>query len=96
MPPSYEPLPSNDSEQELTSVAQKPDTRKSGRNLLLLILGFIFTAFVSYKAGQWSVSLLSSASAVVDVPASTPTQEIELSQEKNETGVSMSGKYSVG
>ncbi|KIK67435.1 glycoside hydrolase family 18 protein [Collybiopsis luxurians FD-317 M1] len=94
MPPSYEPLPSNDSEQELTTVAQKTDTKKLRRNLLLLILGFIVTAFVSYKAGQWSLSSPSSASTLVDVPASTPTQEIELSQEKNETSVSMSGKYS--
>ncbi|KAE9411518.1 glycoside hydrolase family 18 protein [Gymnopus androsaceus JB14] len=61
MPSSYQPLPSNDSSQDITqpqtSAPQKSSGIKSRRNLLLIIFGFLATAFVFYKAGQWSASL---------------------------------------
>ncbi|KAJ3757935.1 glycoside hydrolase family 18 protein [Lentinula raphanica] len=86
MTASYEPLPSNDSEQDIASPPSK-QSKAGFRNLLLLILGFLVTAFVFYKAGQWS---------------STPTEdtkEYEKGDQEKETATvneTMPGKYSVG
>ncbi|KAJ3748724.1 glycoside hydrolase family 18 protein [Lentinula detonsa] len=104
MPPSYESLPSNDSEQDITH-PQARTPQKSGKrlNLLFIILGFLVSAFVFYKAGQWSVSPLPSATSGESL--SVPTEDVKenesVSDENNGTTTSsvdqtMPGKYSVG
>lgn len=112
MSPSYEPLPSNDSEQDITQ-PQTSAPQKAGKqpitrtNLLFIILGFLVTAFVFYKAGQWSVSLLPSAS--VEQSSSIPIGDAKENESvpddnlKNGSSSSastidetMPGKYSVG
>ncbi|KAH7875319.1 glycoside hydrolase superfamily [Lentinula edodes] len=114
MPPSYEPLPSNDSEQDITQ-PQTSAPQKAGKqpitrsNLLFIVFGFLVTAFVFYKAGQWSVSLLPSTS--VEQSSSIPTGDVKENESvpddnlKNGSSSSssastidetMPGKYSVG
>ncbi|KAJ3973469.1 glycoside hydrolase family 18 protein [Lentinula raphanica] len=96
MPPSYEPLPSNDSEQDITQPrANSPSisSKRSNvgfRNVLLFILGFLVTAFVFYKAGQWSVSVSPASNSTLLEGSSSDTKEF--SEEKE----IMRGKYSVG
>ncbi len=100
MPPSYEPLPSNDSDQ---NIAQPVPTKRTSfkRNLSFLILGLLATAFIFYKAGQWSVSAPpQQTSDVKDTENSShPNEGIDL-KENGTTGIEpvtdMPGKYSVG
>lgn len=95
---TYDPLPTNDSEQDITrsqtGVSQKSGTKR--RNLLLITLGFLFTALAFYKAGQWSVSQSSSASLA---PIQTGQVEGISESEGTDTSTSesiMPGKFSVG
>lgn len=94
---TYDPLPTNDSEQDITrpqsGVSQKSSTKR--RNLLLITLGFLFTALAFYKAGQWSVSQSPSPSLV---PIQTGSEQISESDgtDTSATDSTMPGKYSVG
>ena len=111
MPPasgSYEPVPTNDSDQNL--VAEKPlqpQRSFSKRKVAALVFAFLLVALVSYKAGQWSINTTSISGTadsedledtkpeVID-STSTTTSTDTTSTETTSTEVAEMGKYSVG
>ncbi|THV05045.1 glycoside hydrolase family 18 protein [Dendrothele bispora CBS 962.96] len=115
MPPSsgnYEPVPTNDSNQNL--LAPEPHPEKplsripksfSKRKIAALVFAFFLVAFLSYKVGQWSVTDSTSISS--SGPAESSTAESgDFEETKPEvptsdntstnTTLDTMGKYSVG
>jgi len=107
MPPasgSYEPVPTNDSDQNL--VAEKPlqpQRSFSKRKVAALVFAFLLVALVSYKAGQWSVnttSISGTAEGAEDLEDTKPevidSTSTTTSTDTTSTEVAEMGKYSVG
>ncbi|KAL0057133.1 Chitinase 4 [Marasmius tenuissimus] len=101
-PPSYEPLPTTEDEQQPNPDPNQSDKKRSIKRPLLLFAAFILVACVFYQTGRWSVTQSPSTSSSA-TPTSTATPpESDSGSKQNGTDLEQGeeemspGKYSIG